>query len=158
MQRGTEGTIAIHKSDPGLMLGYLGAPEETAARFQGDWFLTGDQGLMDTEDQVHYLGRSDDMMNAGGFRVSPLEVEAALSAHPAIAQVGVAQVEIKQDTFVIGAFFTTHTDVSDQDLRRFASERLARYKQPRVYQRLDSLPTGANNKLLRRALPALFKG
>lgn len=156
--RGEEGTIAIHKSDPGLMLGYLGEPEETAARFQGEWFLTGDQGVMDMQDQVHYLGRDDDMMNAGGFRVSPLEVEAALAAHPAIAQVGVAQVEIKQDTFVIGAFFTTHTDVSDHDLHRFASERLARYKQPRIYQRLDALPTGANNKLLRRALPALFKG
>ena len=56
--RGEEGVIAVHKSDPGLMLEYLGAPEETKARFQGDWFLTGDQGAMGADDQIQYLGRA----------------------------------------------------------------------------------------------------
>ena len=73
--RGTPGVIAVHRTDPGLMLGYVGAPEATAAKYAGEWFLTGDQGVMDEDDQVHYLGRADDMMNAGGYRVSPLEVE-----------------------------------------------------------------------------------
>ena len=53
---GAEGTIAVHRSDPGLMLGYLGAEAETAARFTGDWFLTGDQGAMDAQGQITYLG------------------------------------------------------------------------------------------------------
>ncbi|OBY27376.1 class I adenylate-forming enzyme family protein [Leisingera sp. JC1] len=153
-----EGTIAIHRSDPGLMLGYLGAPEETAARYQGDWFLTGDQGVMSADGQIRYLGRSDDMMNAGGYRVSPIEVETALAAHPGITQTGAAAVEVKEDTYIIAAFYTGPEELKTEDLQAFASQRLARYKQPRAYVHLDALPTGANGKLLRRALPALFKG
>ncbi|UWQ89594.1 acyl--CoA ligase [Rhodobacteraceae bacterium M382] len=156
--QGTEGTIAIHRSDPGLMLGYLNAPEDTKARFQGDWFLTGDQGAMAVDGQITYLGRADDMMNAGGYRVSPVEVETALTAHPGITQVGAAAVEVKPDTYIIAAFYTGPKELTAQDLQSFASDRLARYKQPRAYIYMDALPTGANNKLLRRALPAYFKG
>ncbi|MEW2913524.1 class I adenylate-forming enzyme family protein [Leisingera sp. JC11] len=155
---GGEGTIAIHRSDPGLMLGYLNAPEETAARYQGDWFLTGDQGAMSEDGQIRYLGRSDDMMNAGGYRVSPIEVETVLATHPGITQAGAAAVEVKEDTYIIAAFYTGPEELKTEDLQAFASERLARYKQPRAYVHLDALPTGANGKLLRRALPALFKG
>jgi acyl-coenzyme A synthetase/AMP-(fatty) acid ligase len=156
--RGTSGTIAIHRSDPGLMLGYLNAPQETAARYLGDWFLTGDQGEMLETGQIRYLGRDDDMMNAGGFRVSPIEVETALAAHPGVTQVGAATVEVKPDTYVIVAFYCGPEEVNTTELADFASARLARYKQPRAFVQLDSLPMGANGKLLRRALPALFEG
>lgn len=101
-----EGTIAVHRDDPGLMLGYLDAATETAARFQGDWFLTGDQGVMDADGHIAYLGRRDDMMNAGGYRVSPIEVEAILASLPGMSAVAVADVEIKADTRVIAAFYT----------------------------------------------------
>ncbi len=158
VEQGTEGTIAIAESDPGLMLGYLNAAEETAARMQGGWFLTGDQGSMTPDGQISYLGRADDMMNAGGFRVSPIEVETRLSAHPGITQVGVTAVEVKTDSFIIVAFYTGPKEVNTEELQDFASAHLARYKQPRAYVHLDSLPTGANGKLLRRALPAYFKG
>lgn len=156
--KGAEGTIAIASCDPGLMLGYINAPEETAARMQDGWFLTGDQGAMAIDGQITYLGRADDMMNAGGFRVSPIEVETALSAHPDITQVGVATVEVKKDSHIIVAFYTAHTEVKATALQAFASAHLARYKQPRAYVHLDTLPSGANGKLLRRALPAYFKG
>ena len=153
---GEEGTIAVARTDPGLMLGYLGAPEDTAARMQGDWFLTGDQGMMDAEGQITYLGRADDMMNAGGYRVSPLEVEAALLAHPAIREVGVTDIEVKEDARIIAAFYVGDP-ADDAELKAFANERLARYKQPRVYIRLDALPSGANGKILRRALKPLYE-
>ncbi|WP_375571010.1 class I adenylate-forming enzyme family protein [Seohaeicola saemankumensis] len=153
---GEEGTIAVARSDPGLMLGYLGAPEDTAARMQGDWFLTGDQGMMDADGQITYLGRADDMMNAGGYRVSPLEVEAALLAHPAIREVGVTDIEVKEDARIIAAFYVGDP-ADDAELKAFANERLARYKQPRVYIRLDALPSGANGKILRRALKPLYE-
>lgn len=156
--RGNEGVIAIAKTDPGLMLGYLNAPEETAARMREGWFLTGDQGSMAEDGQISYLGRDDDMMNAGGFRVSPIEVETKLSAHPGITQVGVTSVEVKTDSSIIVAFYTGPKEVNAAELEAFASDRLARYKQPRAYVFLDTLPTGANGKLLRRALPAYFKG
>ncbi|WP_278921723.1 MULTISPECIES: class I adenylate-forming enzyme family protein [Pseudophaeobacter] len=155
---GEVGTIAIAASDPGLMLGYLNAPQETAARMQGEWFLTGDQGTMAPDGQISYLGRDDDMMNAGGFRVSPIEVETQLQAHPGITQVGVASVEVKTDSHIIVAFYTGPAPLDPAELQRFATAHLARYKQPRAYVHLDALPSGANGKLLRRALPAYFKG
>ncbi|MGR3804010.1 class I adenylate-forming enzyme family protein [Marinibacterium profundimaris] len=156
VETGQHGTIAIHRSDPGLMLGYLGAPEETEARFRGDWFLTGDQGAMDETGHVSYLGRDDDMMNAGGYRVSPLEVEAALSHAPGITQVAVTEIEIKADTRIITAFYTAPAPVEEATLKAFAQAHLARYKQPRAYVHIDTLPTGANGKVLRRALKPLF--
>lgn len=154
--QGEPGVIAVHRGDPGLMLGYLNAPEEMAARMRGDWFLTGDQGAMAVDGQITYLGRGDDMMNAGGYRVSPLEVESALSTHPGIDQVGAAEVEIKRDTTIIVAFYTGPTELDEAELHAYVGGTLARYKQPRAFVHLDALPSGANGKLLRRALPAYF--
>ena len=146
------GVIAVHRSDPGLMLGYLGQPEETAARFQGDWFLTGDVGRMAEDFTLTYEGRADDMMNAGGYRVSPIEVEDALTAHPAITDAAACELKVKADTTVIGLFYVAHEDVAEAELAAFAAERLARYKCPRLFLHRESLPRGANNKLLRRVL------
>lgn len=157
VKTGEEGTIAIHKFDPGLMLGYLGAPEATAAKFQGDWFLTGDQGAMDADGQITYMGRADDMMNAGGFRVSPLEVEAALAPHPGITQVAVTDIEVKEDARVIMAFYTGPEPLDPATLDAFARDRLAGYKAPRGYIHVATLPTGANGKLLRRALRPIYE-
>ncbi len=154
---GEEGTIAVDRRDPGLMLEYLNAPEDTAARMQGDWFLTGDRGVMDEDFYIAYKGRNDDMMNAGGYRVSPLEIEAALHDFPGITQVGATDVEVKKDAKVIVAFYTSPEPLDEAQLKAFAETRLARYKQPRAYQRLETLPTGANGKLLRRALKPLYE-
>jgi acyl-coenzyme A synthetase/AMP-(fatty) acid ligase len=155
--RDTPGTIAVHRSDPGLMLGYLDAPEETKARFAADWFLTGDQGVMDTDDQITYLGRDDDMMNAGGYRVSPLEVEAALADAPGIDTLAVTEVEVKPDVRVIMAFYTAQDAIDLAQLDRFARERLAGYKRPRDYIHVPELPTGPNGKLSRKALTAYWR-
>jgi acyl-coenzyme A synthetase/AMP-(fatty) acid ligase len=152
-----EGTIAVHKSDPGLMLGYLGAPEATAAKFVGDWFLTGDQGIMDEHGEITYLGRDDDMMNAGGVRVSPIEVEEALLPHPGINEVAVTHIEVKEGARVIMAFYTGSETLDPAEFDAFARERLAAYKAPRDYIHVDALPTGANGKLLRRALRPIYE-
>ncbi|MEQ6203884.1 class I adenylate-forming enzyme family protein [Sulfitobacter sp. HNIBRBA2951] len=154
---GMEGTIAVHHSDPGLMLGYLDAPEETAAKMQDGWFMTGDQARMDADFQITYLGRTDDMMNAGGFRVSPVEVEATLAKYNGITAVGVAEVAPKQDVTVIAAFYTAAAPLDEDALRLYAQANLARYKQPRIYVHLPQLPMGANGKILRRALRRHFE-
>ncbi len=153
MPLGETGVIAVHQSDPGLMLGYLNQPEATASRFQGEWFLTGDLGEMTENNDILYHGRADDMMNAGGFRVSPLEVEAALLRHPDILDIGVTDIEIKADTRVIAAFYVSENTLDTERLAQFAADHLARYKQPRVFRRIAALPRNANNKLMRRALP-----
>ena len=91
-------------------------------------------------------------MTAGGYRVSPLEVEAVLRDFPGIDDVAVAEVEIKAQVIVIAAFYTGCIDLDQAALKRFVKSRLARYKQPRLYRHLPALPTGPNNKLQRRKL------
>ena len=154
---GEEGTIAVHRSDPGLMLEYLGAPEETAAKFRGDWFITGDQGCMDAEGHITYLGRADDMMNAGGYRVSPLEVEAVMNTHPGISQCAVTDIEVKQDAKLIMAFYAAPAPLPEAELSAHAAQHLARYKCPRGFYHVEALPTGANGKILRRALRPIYE-
>ncbi|WP_372884384.1 class I adenylate-forming enzyme family protein [Shimia sp.] len=154
---GEEGVIAIDRGDPGLMLEYWGAGEETRARFRGPWFLTGDRATMDGDFHIHYAGRADDMMNAGGYRVSPLEVEAALARFPGIEEVGVTDVEIKKDARIIAAFYTSAHALDETALAAHAQASLARYKQPRLFRRLPRLPRNPNGKLSRRALREEFE-
>lgn len=149
---GEIGTIAIHRDDQGLMLGYLNSPDETAAKYDGDWFLTGDMGQMDAQGAVTYAGRSDDMMNAGGFRVSPIEIEDALTAHPLVNECAATEIKIKHDVCVIAAFYTSADVLDEAQLTAFCAEILAGYKRPRLFVRVETLPRGANNKLLRRVL------
>ncbi len=153
---GQDGTIAVHRSDPGLMLGYYGAPQDTAARFHGDWFLTGDHAEMSADGDITFHGRVDDMMNAGGYRVSPLEVETALLPHPLIREIGVTDIAVKEDASIIVAFYTSDELISPDALDAFAAERLARYKQPRAWVRIDAMPTNPNGKLSRKALKAMY--
>lgn len=153
---GTEGIIAIDRNDPGLMLGYIGAQAEFDARLWGDWFLTGDHGQMQADGQIAYMARADDMMNAGGYRVSPIEVETALSDIPGITEIGVTDCEVKADTRLIIAFYSGPQKLDDTTLQELGAQRLARYKQPRAYIHLDQLPRNPNGKLQRKALRDIY--
>lgn len=144
---GQEGELAISTDDPGLMLGYLDGPP-----LPDRWFLTGDIATMQPDGSITYLGRSDDMMNPGGHRVSPLEVEAHFAPLTPAAAV---QVSPKPGAQVIALYYTGDTD--EQTLRAHAEQGLARYKQPRLYFPVASLPYGANGKLNRRALRDRFE-
>lgn len=152
VRRGGEGTIAVHRSDPGLFLTYADAPQEAASRYHGDWFLTGDRGRMAQDGSITYLGRCDDMMNAGGFRVSPVEVEAALESVAGVDACAAIEAQVGPETSVIALFFSG--SASEDALRTMAESRLARYKQPRIYIRRDALPRTATGKINRRALRA----
>ncbi|TCO69721.1 class I adenylate-forming enzyme family protein [Rhodovulum euryhalinum] len=156
VSRGQPGQLAVSRRDPGLMLGYLKAEAETAARFHGEWFLTGDMVEMAEDGAITYLGRSDDMLNAGGVRVSPLEVERALTEHPRVHEVAATEIAIRADTSVIAAFYTGEP-VPEDELAAFAAERLARYKQPRLYIHMDELPKNPNGKLNRRLIRASYE-
>ncbi|MFN7003399.1 MAG: class I adenylate-forming enzyme family protein [Roseinatronobacter sp.] len=149
--QGEAGVLAIHRSDPGLMLGYL-TQDGPDLPLQGDWFLTGDRAQMAADGALTYLGRDDDMMNAGGFRVSPLEVERALADHPGITDIACTEVTLREGVSVIAAFYTGPETLPEDALHAHAAERLARYKQPRLYRHCPALPRGANGKLQRKAL------
>lgn len=151
------GELAIHRADPGLMLGYLNQPQETAAKFRGDWFLTGDLVERLPDGAIRHLGRSDAILNPGGFRVAPQEVEAALATHPALTDCAVTTVETAPGTHVLACAYCSRSPLPEPELLRHATQSLARYKQPRLWFRLDHLPRNANNKLNRRALRAALQ-
>lgn len=155
---GQEGLIAVHRSDPGLMLGYWNRPEEESAVYRGEWFIGGDLGVMDDDGYVTHLGRNNDLMNALGYRVSPLEVEAVLAAHPDVAEVACSEIQVRDDVHVIGAFVVPKSGATPaaDAIRAFAAERLAAYKCPREIRFIEALPRTANGKVRRSALAELI--
>ncbi|WP_168581412.1 class I adenylate-forming enzyme family protein [Gephyromycinifex aptenodytis] len=153
---GQAGLLSIHRSDPGLMLGYWRRPAEEAATTRDEWFVSGDLVSFDEDGYLRYLGRHDDLMTAGGYRVSPAEVEEVLAAVPGVREVAVTQIVVRADVSVIAAFVVPEDGADQEHLRaalgEAAEERLARYKRPRQIVFLGSLPRTRNGKLLRRDL------
>jgi acyl-coenzyme A synthetase/AMP-(fatty) acid ligase len=152
-----EGLIAVHLSDPGLMLGYWNRPGEQAEVVRGEWFVGGDLGIMDEDGYIIHTGRNNDIMKALGYRVSPLEVEAVLAGHPDIAEVACTELEVRTGIHVVGAFVVPkgNAEPEAEAILRFAAERLAAYKCPREIRFLDALPRTANGKVRRASLVAL---
>src|SRR3546814_720287 len=89
---GAAGTIAVRRPDPVMFLEYWRNPEATAAKFRGDWLMTGDQGSLDDEGYLRFVGRDDDVITSGGYRIGPGEIEDCLLKHPAVAKIGRAHV------------------------------------------------------------------
>ena len=94
----------MHRSDPGLMLGYWKRPEEEREVYRGEWFIGGDLGVMDADGYITHMGRANDIMKALGYRVAPQEVEAALGQLEGVAEVACAEVRVRADVSVIGAY------------------------------------------------------
>ena len=92
------------------------------------------------------------MMNAGGFRVAPLEVETVMQMYPEVLNIAVTSIEIKPNSFVIAGFYMAEAELDGTELDRFAKLHLAAYKCPKLYIRCNALPMGANGKIQRRAL------
>lgn len=152
---GKPGNLAVSRNDPGLMLGYWNPAKAAPDLISSDWFPTGDIMRMETGNgTLRYLGRSDDMLNAGGFRVSPIEIESAFALHPDIIECAAVEVQVREDTSIIALYYTGERDIDASELEGFGAARLARYKQPRRYCRLPSLPKNPNGKVQRRVLRA----
>ena len=150
--RGAPGELAVSVADPGFMRGYLGRPAP-----MGPWFRTGDMVVMTADGAITHLGRRDDLLNAGGFRVSPLEIEAAFHDFPGLTTCAAAEVKIAPGTTIIALFYEASCRIDAATLHQRAEFALARWKQPRHYQHLVTLPRTANGKLIRRALGPLYQ-
>lgn len=150
--RGVPGELAVSTADPGLMRGYLGQPGQ-----QDPWFRTGDTAVMAPDGAITPLGRKDDVLNAGGFRVSPVEVEAAFLGVPGLLAAAAAEVEVSPGTRIIALFYEASCVLDTASLRQCAEKTLARWKQPRHYQHLDTLPRSSAGKLLRRQLASAYR-
>ncbi|KTS53318.1 AMP-dependent synthetase [Methylobacterium indicum] len=153
---GEIGLLAIHRSDPALMLGYWNRPEEEAAVMRGEWFAGGDLASLDAEGYVWFEGRNDDIMNAFGYRVSPNEVESVLIAHPDVQEVAVTELPVRDGVRVIAAFVVPKqgAEPARDALLAWCGERLAAYKCPREVVFLETLPRTPNGKVQRKRLAA----
>jgi acyl-coenzyme A synthetase/AMP-(fatty) acid ligase len=158
LPEGAVGLIAVHRSDPGLMLGYWNRPAEEAAAYRGEWFIGGDLAEFDDDGWIWYRGRNDDLMNAFGYRVSPLEVEKVLSAHPDVADVAVTERKVADGVSVIAAFVVLKAErVADEEaLLAHCAKHLAVYKRPRKIVFVSEIARTANGKISRKALPQLM--
>ncbi len=149
------GLLAIHRSDPGLMLRYWNRPEEEARVFRGEWFIGGDLASMDENGYIWFHGRSNELMNSFGYRVSPLEVERVLAAHPDISEVAVAETRVDDLKSIITAFVVpkTSSEIEHDSLLHWAKQHLAAYKCPKKVVLVKSLPRNRRGKLIRGRLP-----
>jgi acetyl-CoA synthetase len=154
---GTEGQIASRRPDPVMFLEYWQDPKATAAKFSGDWLLTGDNGRQDEDGYLHYVGRADDVITSAGYRIGPGEVEDCLLRHPAVAMAAVVGVPDPVRTEAVKAFIVLRDGVAASEelasgIQQFVKSRLAAHEYPRIVEFIDSLPTTATGKIQRKLL------
>jgi acyl-coenzyme A synthetase/AMP-(fatty) acid ligase len=153
---GQTGVLAVHRSEPGLMLRYWNRAEEEKETFRGDWFLSGDLVEIDADGYVWHHGRRDEVMNAMGYRVSPAEVEKCLMSYEGIAEAAVAERAGRDaEATIIRAYVVMRENARQEadDILAHCRARLAGYKCPRAVTFLEALPRNVNGKLDRSALP-----
>jgi acyl-CoA synthetase (AMP-forming)/AMP-acid ligase II len=136
--------------------GYENNPDANAKSFTDGWFRTGDQGFLDADGYLRLTGRLKELINRGGEKVSPLEVDTVLMDHPAVTQVVTfAMPHDKLGEEVAAAVVLNEgAALTEQELRDFAAARLAQFKVPRRIVFLTEIPKGATGKLQRIGLAA----
>ena len=154
---GEIGLLAVHRSDPGLMLGYWRRPEEDAEVVRGEWFVGGDLAALDDDGYLWFHGRADDVIKSFGYRLSPVEIEHAIETFPGVSEAAVVAHRIDEMKTLVTACLVPREganldDAAIEALRAHVAEHLAEYKRPHEYVVMESLPRTRNGKLLRRAL------
>jgi fatty-acyl-CoA synthase len=137
------------------MQGYWNDPAGTAEAFAGGWFHSGDLVRQDDEGFVYVVDRKKDMLISGGENIYCTEVENAIAAHPAVAEVAVigrADDRWGEVPVAVIALRDPDADLGVEELRAFLSGRLAGYKHPRDVILLDRLPRNASGKVLKPTL------
>ncbi len=153
---GSVGEVVI--SGPNVTPGYENNPDANAKNFfEADgkrWFRTGDQGTFDEDGYLILTGRLKEIINRGGEKVSPLEVDGVLSAHPAIAQVVTFALPHPKlgEEVAAAVVLRGGQSATDREIRDFAAQSLADFKVPRKVILLDEIPKGATGKLQRIGL------
>ena len=159
---GREGTVAVKAPDPVMFLEYWRNPEATEKKFSrhpehGDWLLTGDQARFDEDGYLWFVGRDDDVITSGGYRIGPGEIEDCLIKHPAVAlaaAVGVPD-ELRTErvkAFVVLAEGHKPSEALAREIQDFVKTRLAAHEYPRDVEFIDELPMTTTGKIIRREL------
>ena len=151
---GEKGEVVIKGKN--VTHGYHNNPEANAEAFTNGWFRTGDQGVLSDESVLTLTGRLKELINRGGEKISPLEVDAALIKHPAIAEAVCFGVEDVKYGEIVQAAVVLSGESSESELRAFCSEQLADFKVPDRIYIVQELPRTATGKIQRRHVSAKF--
>lgn len=153
-----DGTGEVVISGPNVTPGYESNPDANAKTFfEADgkrWFRTGDQGAFDADGFLHLTGRLKEIINRGGEKVSPLEVDGVLLDHPGVAQVvtfALPHPKLGEDV-AAAVVLAEGSEATEREIRDFAAERMADFKVPRKVIILDEIPKGATGKMQRIGL------
>ncbi|WP_428522139.1 AMP-binding protein [Roseibium sp.] len=153
----TLGQIAVRRPDPVMFLEYWNKPEATKDKFIGDWMITGDQGVMDEDGYVHFVGRDDDLITSASYRIGPGEIEDCLIKHPAVALAAAVGKPDPLRTEIVKAYVVLKTGEQptpalEDSIRSFVRDRLSAHEYPREIGFVDSLPMTTTGKVIRRIL------
>ena len=159
---GEDGTVAVKAPDPVMFLEYWNNSEATEKKFSrhpehGGWLLTGDQARIDEEGYLWFVGRDDDVITSGGYRIGPGEIEDCLIKHPAVslaAAVGVPD-ELRTErvkAFVVLSEGQQPSDELAREIQDFVKTRLAAHEYPREVEFIDALPMTTTGKIIRKEL------
>ena len=151
------GHIAVRRPDPVMFLGYWNNPSATERKFAGEMLMTGDLGRRDSEGRFWFVGRDDDIITSGGYRIGPGEIEDCLLRHPAVALCGVIGVPDPVRTEAVKAFIVLKEGMAGTPdlahaIQDFVKTRLAAHEYPRQVAFVSELPMTATGKIIRRAL------
>ena len=157
LKPGETGQIAVKRPDPVMFLEYWGKPEATRDKFIGDWMTTGDQGVMDDEGYVSFVGRDDDVITSAGFRIGPGEIEDCLIRHPAVALAAAVGKPDALRTEIVKAFIVLKkgyaaSDALASDIQGFVKTRLSAHEYPREVAFIEDMPMTTTGKVIRRLL------
>jgi 2-furoate---CoA ligase len=148
------GEILCHMDADAAFTGYWNRPDADAKAIVDGWYHTGDVGRLDEEGDLWILGRVDDMIISAGENIHPLEVEDVLARHPQVAEVAVVAAPDERLGQRVVAVVVPEGELSAEELDAYclASDALARFKRPREYRFVESLPKSPSGKILRRLL------
>src|SRR5467141_334338 len=154
---GELGSIAYLRPDPVMFLRYFRNEAATAGKFRGDWLVSGDLGTRDEAGYFRFVGRDDDLITSGGYRIGPGEIETWLQRHPAVAIAAVVGEPDPIRTEVVKAVVVLKPGYAPgpalvAELQEHVRSRLAAHEYPRIVEFAPELPLTATGKIVRRAL------
>ena len=151
---GQRGEVVVRGAS--VMTGYDGDPLATEAAFAGEWFKTGDLGFFDDDGYLFLTGRIREMINRGGEKIAPQEVDEVLLGHPAVAEAAtfaIPHATLGEDV-ASAIVLRSNAVATPKDIRQFATSRIADFKVPRQVFIVDEIPRGPTGKVQRIGLPA----
>ena len=156
LKAGERGEVVIRGAN--VIRGYENNPEANASSFTNGWFRTGDQGYLDPDGYLLLTGRLKEMINRGGEKISPREVDEVLLGHPAVAEAVAFGAPHPTWGEEVAAAVVLKSDASEADLISYCRERMADFKRPKQIHITTAIPRTATGKIQRRVVAEAFSG